>query len=545
MLSLSDEEKYDSICYRAVDLNTVQFTLSFDPDNEIASHKGHKLCCLKELQICSAIAVPLLFKGRVLGVIEIAGKKEFQFGWTNREILNQTSIVLSTAFYQQRLVNALHKINITALNLKTENEIQSYKQICKYIASIFLCDGASLWYKSEKDRNRYQCLGAYNHHFIMQQLKADPSAVSYTADDKYSMEAKELLLNGKLSTLTYQIGVEPLGKEWLKSALFRYKLKEQDILTYTSFSIRDEKDEFSGSLSLYDKTTIGFEDWDSMYLFISNFINVILEAVNVFAIEHKIIQAKKDHEIAGSAKAVFDKLERFFYLSEPIFSMKESSNAIDFSFVDVCSLSELKRKLDLVKYDLYSLQNRIRGLSQDDKNTQVTPMNVERLSVTKQFNLARSIHFKILNKKNIDCQLVISGSENLFFLIDKNDLQAILSNLISNAAKYSLENEQINALFKKETTGWSFFIQNKGAALREGEEERLFQNGFRSEYAIQNGIEGAGMGLSIIRDKCDHYGIEVYYEPKSILDHSEVILHSFILEIPDKMIIDNHKGITE
>jgi hypothetical protein len=540
MAELSREDKQKTIAYRAVDLNAVQFTLSYDPNSGKAVPEGQPLFNFEKLPMRSAIAVPLLFKGRLLGILEITGKKSYQFAWTNREVLNQTSSVLSTAFYHQRLVHALHRINTTALNLKDENKLESYSLICQHLSSIFLCDGVSLWFKSEKDRNKYNCLGAYNHEYIQKQLKADSSAVAYTADDRNSLPAKELLQNGKFRTITYEIGKDSLGPEWLKSAPFRRKLKEQGIRYFTAFALKDETGEFGGSISLYDKKKLNYEDWNSMFIFISRFVSVMLEAVRALETERQNIQAKKDHEVTGAAKAALDRLNRFLYLTDQEANLFDNpQQCIDNFQKDKSKASDLKIRLNLVKVDLENQIQKLQYLSKDCRGDEVSKNKlniekIEKLSLHKHFNSAWSSIFTEVRKKKLECEIV--GAGQTLLLMEKNDLTTILDNLISNAVKYSLPETHIHAIWEKTPGGWRLRMNNWGYSLEPGEEDRIFLNGYRSHYAKKNKINGEGRGLAIVRDTCDKYGIEIYYTYQIIDDTLGQCWHTFTLEFPDVMI---------
>lgn len=528
--SLEKGEKKKSICYRAVEFNTVQFTLAFNPTAEVnkSTPENCELVIFDEIQMRSAIAVPLLFKGRLLGILEIAGKKEYQFGWTNREILNQTSIVLSTAFYQQRLVNALHRIANTVLNINEMSPLESYNKICKYLASIFLCESVSLWFKSEKNRNKYHCLGAYNQPLMIEQLKADPSAVFYTADDDSSIEVRELIKKEKKFTDTINIEENEFQKSMSSNfKIYRKKLLEHGMKYCTYFSLLDEHDEFCGSISLHDKEKLRYEDWDSMYLFISNFVNVALELVNVFAVESNKIRNEKEHEIRGTAKMTIDRVKKILHILNT-----SNLKQLDFDY--------LNKKLHLIKYDLKTFVERLTALIDNQSIRSENITDIQKLSLEKHFSTANSSYFLELADKKIECNLIVKGIINPLILMDKNDLNAILSNLISNVSKYAFEKESVNFIFEKVKDTWKFHFSNKGAPLKKGEDMFLFKDGFRSEHAVKNNIDGEGIGLSIVRHICDKYGMEIYYSKGDLEYDFNEILHTFTIEIPPTMVI---KGI--
>ena len=85
-------------------------------------------------------------------------------------------------------------------------------------------------------------------------------------------------------------------------------------------------------------------------------------------------------------------------------------------------------------------------------------------------------------------------------------LELLFSNLISNAIKYSMPNTSIKIILKENF----FSIEDEGVGIAENKLQDIFKLYERSS----NVAGGFGVGLSIVKQICDEYGIAVAIESK-------------------------------
>lgn len=95
---------------------------------------------------------------------------------------------------------------------------------------------------------------------------------------------------------------------------------------------------------------------------------------------------------------------------------------------------------------------------------------------------------------------------------DKNFLKIILFNLITNAAKYSIENQmiQLNMIIDKETL--IIEIKDRGLGIPLEDQDNLFERFFRA-HNVEN-IQGTGLGLNIAKRYVDILGGKIYFTSK-------------------------------
>lgn len=101
-------------------------------------------------------------------------------------------------------------------------------------------------------------------------------------------------------------------------------------------------------------------------------------------------------------------------------------------------------------------------------------------------------------------QLNIITESQYSILANKENLQLIFSNLLSNAINYSYDNGIIDIVVKKNTGGKICVeIKDQGIGIEEKHLQAVFAEHFRTNSAVQFYQGGSGLGLSIVKVCCD------------------------------------------
>ncbi len=79
---------------------------------------------------------------------------------------------------------------------------------------------------------------------------------------------------------------------------------------------------------------------------------------------------------------------------------------------------------------------------------------------------------------------------------DKKLLRHVLMNLLTNAIKFSKENDEISVIVNADTNSLTFTVQDNGIGIPERNQKDLFTRFFRADNVEQ--IQGTGLGLSIV-----------------------------------------------
>ncbi len=109
--------------------------------------------------------------------------------------------------------------------------------------------------------------------------------------------------------------------------------------------------------------------------------------------------------------------------------------------------------------------------------------------------------FSIMDrKKGVELKMNIPEKhKNLIVVSDTNKIRQILTNLTSNAIKYTMEGS-IELGYDQIGDEVEFYVKDTGLGISSEEQQKVFETFYRSEQAISMAIGGTGLGLSITKE---------------------------------------------
>jgi len=119
-----------------------------------------------------------------------------------------------------------------------------------------------------------------------------------------------------------------------------------------------------------------------------------------------------------------------------------------------------------------------------------------------------------------------SYSIDYYIKTDYNLFSIIISNILSNALKYTPKKGTILVEINQQKTEIILKIYDNGIGISESELNNIFQPFYRSEASNQQNIKGTGLGLSIVQRLCEMLQIEVKIESK--LNKGTVVVLRFL-----------------
>ena len=144
------------------------------------------------------------------------------------------------------------------------------------------------------------------------------------------------------------------------------------------------------------------------------------------------------------------------------------------------------------------------------------------------FNLSKIVNEVVYNANMLlksGQKINISPNIDEFILYqDEKILEIILSNLLYNAIKYSLENTTIDLQIYQNDTNTIFKIIDEGMGIPEKDHKFIFNRYFRAENVLN--IQGTGIGLNIVKSHLEKLNGSIHFT--SIENKGSV----FIIELP-------------
>jgi signal transduction histidine kinase len=91
-------------------------------------------------------------------------------------------------------------------------------------------------------------------------------------------------------------------------------------------------------------------------------------------------------------------------------------------------------------------------------------------------------------------------------VIDATRCQQVLSNLVTNALKYTSEGGRVTVTARQDGAQWLVTVADTGAGIPVEAQSRVFEPFYRLPRDERSGVEGNGLGLAICRELVDQMG---------------------------------------
>ncbi|MBA4318987.1 MAG: hypothetical protein C0412_11365 [Flavobacterium sp.] len=116
----------------------------------------------------------------------------------------------------------------------------------------------------------------------------------------------------------------------------------------------------------------------------------------------------------------------------------------------------------------------------------------------------------LMKKKNLDFEIKEDG-EGWAMISDKNLLDLIFDNLISNAIRYSKDSSKFYIYLKKKNGKIEVGVQDFGIGIPKNEQDRVFQKFFRAKNALKTETSGSGLGLYLTKKAVEKINGKIWF----------------------------------
>ena len=181
--------------------------------------------------------------------------------------------------------------------------------------------------------------------------------------------------------------------------------------------------------------------------------------------------------------------------------------------------------------------NKILQISKLKLNTE--PEEIEIVNIK---DIIREIHkdMRILfDSKSMEFKFDFGLEEDYSIQAGNEMIKLALSNLLSNALKYTQQKGKVLVKMSLEADNVRITIADSGIGIPEQAKEKIFQEFYRTPLSRKEGIEGAGLGMSIVKQIVDKFKGTISFRSPSDIGDAENPGTEFIVSLPKKYRTEN------
>ncbi|GER86965.1 hypothetical protein KDW_11270 [Dictyobacter vulcani] len=116
---------------------------------------------------------------------------------------------------------------------------------------------------------------------------------------------------------------------------------------------------------------------------------------------------------------------------------------------------------------------------------------------------------KLLSERHITFEV---PAEPVCINADADRLTQVMTNLISNALKYSPERSTVDVKLQAEATHVLISVQDHGRGIAKDQQQQIFETFYRTPDAQSSSKRGLGLGLAITKDIVERHGGRIWCE---------------------------------
>ena len=150
-------------------------------------------------------------------------------------------------------------------------------------------------------------------------------------------------------------------------------------------------------------------------------------------------------------------------------------------------------------------------------------LDISRMEVKEKIRELENIDFSVVVKSIVTLLELDYKRKNLtlnmhfeddlpLIKAEKEDVNKLVTNLISNAIKYNKENGTIDISIFLSDNYLNFEVKDTGIGLKDKDKQQVFQEFFRAMNKETRSVSGTGLGLSIVKGIVKSYHGKIYVE---------------------------------
>ena len=207
---------------------------------------------------------------------------------------------------------------------------------------------------------------------------------------------------------------------------------------------------------------------------------------------------------------MYENVEEFSYMTSH--DLKAPLKTL-VSFIELLCEDVEEDNKESINEDLHHIKitaarmDKIIGNILDISKCGISPLEMEDFFFRDMVNSVVELLQSTITEKNIT---ILSNSTDIEIYADRNLIERVLQNLISNAIKFSPQNSEITLSINENEKSWTVSVQDFGIGIKKDELKSVFKpfNCLNS----QNDYEGSGIGLSICEKIIERHGGRIWID---------------------------------
>lgn len=263
-----------------------------------------------------------------------------------------------------------------------------------------------------------------------------------------------------------------------------------------------------GNINLYCSSELGLSDKE--HKFLETCGEIIGSIVMGHKREEQLIAEKRKAEDAQAAKSQF-----LANMSHEIRTPLNGIIGMTTVVKEEISDNENKEKLEIIEdcgNSLLSIINDVLDLSKLEAGK--VDLELKNFNFEKLVKQTVSLFENGAKNKNVQVEIEIAEDVSQWIISDQTRIRQILSNLLSNALKFTEEGSVILRVFLggEESSELHFEVQDSGIGIRPEDQGKLFQTFSQADISTTRKFGGTGLGLVISKQLVERMGGKISFE---------------------------------
>ena len=226
---------------------------------------------------------------------------------------------------------------------------------------------------------------------------------------------------------------------------------------------------------------------------------VIIGAIGIILIY--IIAKKIAKTIVKPVEETFEKQKQF--VSDASHELKTPLAVIEANAEVLENKVGENKWLTYIQDEVQSMDKLVNDLLVLAKMESTNNAHHQEFDLSKEVEMSVAVFESIIYEKQIKLETNID--KDLTFKGDKEDIKHIVSIIIDNAIKHTVQDNKIIVNAKREKNDIKIEIKNEGEPIPEGEQEKIFERFYRVDKARNRSEKRYGLGLAIAKEIVDKY----------------------------------------